>query len=451
MLAVIPSVSALVVVPVCAYAGGGAKVAAGFVAAVVAAVASVWALIQIHRARLLGGAIRVNSASFPDVQSVVDDVCARLAYRGRLEVWIVEQVDGQVSLTSYLGTKMILVEGGLASDLVADDKRAQLTFLVGRFVGALKAKHLRLKPLQVAIAGIKSLKFLNVFILPYERTIVYSGDQIGLACAGSIGDGLGVISRLLVGKEVAPELGAAGVLEQAHEARRGVLPRLAELTSSYPHLTNRYLNLLRFGEQFDPSDYEAAVATMSPEIRAELASSRRVSRGRLAPWLVGVPSVAIAGLIVAVVVSGGGLSAATAASTSSPAPTKTVHHPHSTGDAVSSSVSELTQIVDQSNLGRQAAIAGDWQAAIDNRQQMLMQLKTLKLSPQLTPFRQLLSAALTYSLLADQAMAACGGPSDCRQADYYDSLATATKRQFLVPFNRVMRAYGARQYQETDF
>ena len=68
---------------------------------------------------------------------------------------------------------MILVEGGLASDLVADDKRAQLTFLVGRFVGALKAKHLRLTPLQVAVAGIKSLKFLNVFIRPYERTIVY--------------------------------------------------------------------------------------------------------------------------------------------------------------------------------------------------------------------------------------------------------------------------------------
>jgi hypothetical protein len=48
-------------------------------------------------------------------------------------------------------------------------------------------------------------------------------------------------------------------------------------------------------------------------------------------------------------------------------------------------------------------------------------------------------------------MVDCGGSSDCRQADYYDSLATTSKRQFLVPFNRVMRAYGARQYQETDF
>jgi len=44
----------------------------------------------------------------------------------------------------------------------------------------------------VVIASIKSLKFLNVFIHPYERSIVYSGDQIALACAGSLAAGLGV-------------------------------------------------------------------------------------------------------------------------------------------------------------------------------------------------------------------------------------------------------------------
>ena len=184
MLALVPSVATLVVVPVCIYAAGGVKAVAVFVGSLLVVLVSVWVLIQIHRARLLGGAIRVTPASFPEVQAVVEDVCHRLDYRGRLEVWIVEKVDGQVTLTSYLGTKMILVEGGLASDLVTDDERAQLTFLIARFVGALKAKHLRLTPLQVAIASIKSLKFLNIFILPYERTIVYSGDQIGLACAG---------------------------------------------------------------------------------------------------------------------------------------------------------------------------------------------------------------------------------------------------------------------------
>jgi hypothetical protein len=451
MLALVPSVATLVVVPVCFYAAGGAKSVAVFLGAILAVLVTVWVLIQIHRARLLGGAIRVTSASFPEVQAVVDDVCHRLDYRGRLDVWILEKVDGQVTLTSYLGTKMILVEGGLASDLVPDDRCAQLTFLIARFVGALKARHLRLTPLQVVIASIKSLKFLNIFIHPYERAIVYSGDQIGLACAGGLGAGLGVITRLLVGKDIAPEVGVEGVLVQAEEARRGVLPRLAQLTSSHPHLTNRYLNLLRFGEHFDRRDYQATIEAIDPEVHAKLLSRNRISRGRLAPWLVGVPSVAIAGVVVAAVVAGTGSSYSTTLSTASPSAPTVSTQPNTTLDPVSQSVAALTQIVNQSSIGRQAAMAGEWQVAIANRQQMLERLKVLKLAPQLTPFRQMLNSALSYSLLADRALAACAGSSDCPEGNYYDSLATASKRQFLRFFNRVMRAYGVHQYSDTEF
>ena len=450
LLALMPSAATFAVVPACLYAVGGVKAVAGFLGAVLTVVVSVWVLIQIHRARLLGGAIRVSSASFPEVQAVVDEVCHRLDYRGRLDVWIVEKVDGQVTLTSYLGTKLILVEGGLASDLVTDDRRAQLTFLIARFVGALKAKHLRLTPLLVVIASLKSLRFLNLFIHPYERSIVYSGDQIGLACAGSLAAGLGVINRLLVGKEIAREVGAEGVLVQAEEARRGALPRLAQLTSSHPHLTNRYLNLLRFGEQFDLRDYQATIEGINPDTRTKLLSSMRISRGRLAPWLVGVPSVAIAGLAAAAAVSGARSAHPNTVSTP-PASVPTVStQPSPAPDAVSQSVAAFTQIVNQSSIGRQAAVAGQWRVAIANRQQMLRQLGDLRLASQLIPFRQLLTPALSYSLLADQAREACGA-SDCPRGDYYDSLATASKRQFLGPFNRVMRAYGGRQYSETEF
>jgi len=73
-----PSAATFVVVPACLYMAGGVKAEAGFLAAVVAVVVSVWVLIQIHRARLLGEAIRVSAASFPEVQGVVDDVCHRL-------------------------------------------------------------------------------------------------------------------------------------------------------------------------------------------------------------------------------------------------------------------------------------------------------------------------------------------------------------------------------------
>src|SRR5947209_3055309 len=74
LLALMPSAATFAVLPACLYALGGVKAAAAFVGAVLAVVISVWVLIQIHRARLLGGAIRVSAARFPEVQALVDDV-----------------------------------------------------------------------------------------------------------------------------------------------------------------------------------------------------------------------------------------------------------------------------------------------------------------------------------------------------------------------------------------
>ncbi len=201
VLALVPSTAVLLLVAIGIVSAAGVGALALSTLGVLVVVISVWTTLQIARARLLGGAIRVSPASFPQIQAVIDEVRERLDYRGRLEVWVVDKVSGQITLTSYLGTKMIFVEGGLASDLLARDRQRQLTFLIARFVGALKAKHLRLAPLQVIIGGLGSLKFLNLFITPYERAIVYSGDQIGLACAGDLPASLGVINRLWWGRK----------------------------------------------------------------------------------------------------------------------------------------------------------------------------------------------------------------------------------------------------------
>ena len=268
-LALVPSLASLFALAFAIISLGGAVALAVTVGIVLLVLASVWVTIQIARARLLGGAIRVSPDTFPQIKAVIDEASERLDYHRHIDVWVVEKLDGQISLTSYLGTKMILIEGGLASDLLAIDKKPQLEFLIARFVGALKAKHLRFAPLLVAVSAIKSLKFLNLFIMPYERAVVYSGDQLGLACVRDLSTALGVISRLLVGKEIAPDLGAKGVLEQADQARSKFLPRLIQLFSAYPHLTNRYLNLLRFDERFDRADYERTLETIDPDVRLE--------------------------------------------------------------------------------------------------------------------------------------------------------------------------------------
>jgi len=70
------------------------------------------------------------------------------------------------------------------------------------------------------------------------------------------------MDRLLVGKELAPSLVTSGLLEQLVEARRRRMLKLAQLLLGYPHLTNRYLNLLRFAAESQPTAFLAYRATL---------------------------------------------------------------------------------------------------------------------------------------------------------------------------------------------
>ena len=70
-------------------------------------------------------------------------------------------------MTSYLGTRLIEIEGGLVAELLADGHQAELTYLIGRHIGQLKARHQRLTPIFIAISAIDSVKFLQPFLAPY--------------------------------------------------------------------------------------------------------------------------------------------------------------------------------------------------------------------------------------------------------------------------------------------
>jgi hypothetical protein len=125
-----------------------------------------WLSLQIYRSRLLGGAVRVSETTFPDLQSVFDEVRARLNYHKHVDVYVTDKVDGGSSMTSYLGTRLILIEGGLVAELLGEDHHAELTYLIGRHIGQLKARHQRLTPVMLAISMVHSMKFLQLFLAP---------------------------------------------------------------------------------------------------------------------------------------------------------------------------------------------------------------------------------------------------------------------------------------------
>jgi len=235
-----------------------------------AAGGAIWLSLQVARSRLLGGSVRVSEASLPELQAIIDQVRTRLDYHDQIDVYVMDKVNGGSAMTSYLGTRLITIEGGLVAELLKEGQHAELTYLIGRHIGQLKAKHQRLQWVLIIITLIDSLKFLQLFLAPYFRATAKSGDQIAAACCGDIRATAWIMNRLLVGKELGPQLDIRGVLDQAVTVRSRILPRLAQMFQDLPHATNRYLNLLAFFARIAPDQIEAWRATLDPATASRL-------------------------------------------------------------------------------------------------------------------------------------------------------------------------------------
>lgn len=237
----------------------------GVIGVVLVLVGLLWFGRQILRARLLGRSLRVSADTFPELQTLMNEITARLEYDRRIEVFVIDKAGEPVSVTSYLGTRIILIEGGLVAELLKPGRRPQLTFLLGRSVAALKAKHGRLDFIVLLLAAVNALKYVSLFLLPWYRATVYSGDQIGMVCCADVGAALEATRRLLVGKEIATNLPAGNVLPQSLLVQRRLLPRLVQLTSAEPHITNRYANLICFARSQDEDAMEQHFTGADPD------------------------------------------------------------------------------------------------------------------------------------------------------------------------------------------
>lgn len=259
LLALVASALALFVpILILIKAGGVTEI----VEVLVVLIVTIWIGIQLSRARLLGRSVRVDASTFPEVQAIVEDVCQTLDYRRRLEVYITDSVTGGIVTTSLLGTRLIVIEGDLVADLLPPAKRPQLTFLIGRSIGALRAKHMRLEVVIRILQAAEVLKYVAPFIRPYYRATAYSGDQIGMMCCSDLAAALEATRRLLVGGDMASALTPGAVVPQALVVRQRVLPRLVQLLAVEPHVTNRYANLLCFGRYHVPELFSQLTASM---------------------------------------------------------------------------------------------------------------------------------------------------------------------------------------------
>jgi len=247
---------------VAAHAASALPMLAGLAIFVMLLAASLWFAQQLLRARLLGQSVKVAADSLPELHALVEEVKATLHYRRRVDVYVSDKQPTPIITTSYLGTRMILLEGDFVAGLMQDPNRPQLVFLVGRAIGALRAQHQRLTFLLLLLEGLDILKFPAPFILPWYRATTYSGDQIGMVCCGDAEAALAATRRLLVGRDLAGQIHTGDVLPQVCLVRRSFLPRLIQLFLSEMPDTNRYANLLCFVRYHDPELWQRLRAAM---------------------------------------------------------------------------------------------------------------------------------------------------------------------------------------------
>lgn len=276
------------------------------VVTVLALAVTIWTFVLVYHARLLGSAVRVGPDTLPRLAGIIEDVRTTLGYRHKVDVYVSDKASSPVSAWNFLGTRIILLEGGLVADLQEDAKQPQLVFLLGSEFGRMKARH-RQFPLVVAwLEGQENLKFLHLFLAPYFRATTYSGDQIGTACCHDFRAAAELLNRLLVGKDLSPSLAASGVVDQAMMVNSRWLPRFAQLAMNEPHLTNRYLNLMAFARVTSPAAAQVYFDTFEPSTRERLmqvieeSSQRRraAGSGRSVPALIAA-AVTVAALVFA--------------------------------------------------------------------------------------------------------------------------------------------------------
>jgi hypothetical protein len=265
VLALVAMSVALLIPIAVAVVAANAGVLGYLVGVVLVTTVTLWFGQQLLRARLLGRSVKVGPDTMPELQALLDGVRTTLDYHKRIDVYVIDKAPAPIAMTSYLGTRIILIEGGLVAELLKPGRSAQLTFLIGRSMGALRAKHLRFDLLVLLLQTVDWFKYVSPFLRPWYRATVYSGDQIGMACCSDIDAALEATSRLLVGKELAARLPPGNVLPQACLVQRNLLPRLVQLLAVEPHVTNRYANLICFSRYHDPALWERLEESMDAD------------------------------------------------------------------------------------------------------------------------------------------------------------------------------------------
>jgi len=243
-----------------------------------------WIGMRVLFAWLIGNTVVVSELNFPAIHAIAEDMKAKIGYRGMVYIFVYESRSFNAWMRHVFFRHAIFLNSEMLVPGVGED---EMRWIIGRFIGYLRARK-QAGLLGMLIRAARRLIVFDLFMLPYERAMVYTGDRLALAAlGGDILTAATAMQKLTIGRELGYSINPEGMVAQLREVKGTLFGFLARVVSNFPHNAARYVDLVVFAKQFYPARYVAFEA-MNPGLPTDLGHLVAVPRPDPKPGPKGV-------------------------------------------------------------------------------------------------------------------------------------------------------------------
>jgi hypothetical protein len=217
-----------------------------------------WVTMRVLFASLIGNSIQVSQVNYPRVRDIAEELKVKMGYSKPIHIFVMEQGSFNAYLSQLFFRRAIFLTSEILETGVSDD---EVRWLVGRFIGYMRARR-QAGVLGWMIRAAQKLLVFNIFMLPYERAMVYTGDRLAVAAiGGDISSATSAMQKLLVGRQLGYSINPEGIVDQQRQIKGSFFGFLARLVSGFPHTTTRYVDLIDFAKVYFPAQFSRFAAT----------------------------------------------------------------------------------------------------------------------------------------------------------------------------------------------
>jgi hypothetical protein len=228
-----------------------------------------FAYTAMARGRLLGTSVRVHEKQLPHVFKVVES-CTKMLGISMPLIFVREDLRVPLVAVGLREPYALIISTVWLPHLEEDE----LTFLVGRELGHMYARHTRLTSLLSPTGADNPI--LGFVMGPWLRLTEYTADRVGLLCCGQYDTATRAILATQF-QQVAASIDPKVFIEQRDEIEADPSLRVGELISREPYATHRVHDLGEFatGERFGywRKRFKDAASAANPSVYKEKSTS----------------------------------------------------------------------------------------------------------------------------------------------------------------------------------